>query len=65
MAVTLELSDLEYARLAFENLLKHNNRSSDKNLDGTYYYRDTENWWVIYQSGFRKGRESANGTCDF
>ncbi len=65
MAITVKINDLDYARIEFERLLAHNCKSADKNQDGTYYYTEIQNWWVMYQSGFRVGRDSAGGTCEF
>jgi hypothetical protein len=65
MAVTVELTDEQFARVSFEKLLEHNNKSTDKNSDGTYYYNGTQSLWVVYQAGFRRGRESAGATCEF
>lgn len=42
MAVTVELTDLEFARVSFEKFLAHNKKSTDKHDDGTYY-RETQN----------------------
>ena len=65
MAVIIELPDLDYARYKFEQLLDFNKMSKDKNEDGSYYYGKTQNMWVAFQSGFRAGRASADGGCEF
>ena len=65
MAVTIELPDLDYARYKFEQFLDYNKLSTEKAGDGTYYYGKTQNMWVAFQSGFRFGRASVNGSCEF
>lgn len=65
MAVTVELTDLDFARAQFEKLMQNNGRSVDRNSDGTYYYNKIQDYWVVFQVGFRAGRNSAGGTCEF
>jgi hypothetical protein len=65
MTVTIKLTDEQYARISFEKFLEYNGRSADKNSDGTYFYSKTQDMWVTYQVGFRAGRGSASGTCEF
>lgn len=63
--VEVKMSDEQYARIKFESFLHYNNISADKNSNGEYYYRETQNKWVAFYVGFRAGRESVNGTCEF
>lgn len=65
MAVTVTLTDEQLARVKFEQFLEQNKMSTEKNTDGTYMYKPTQNMWVAFKVGMRVGRESANGTCDF
>lgn len=65
MSVIVELTDEDYARISFERFLTSNKKSTDKCADGTYYHRDIQNYWVVYQVAFRAGRKSVDGTCDF
>lgn len=65
MAVSVSMSDLEYARIRFEQMLEFNNYSRAKNEDGSYYHTRVHNLWVFYQHAFRVGRESASGSCEF
>ena len=64
MAVAVEMTDLEYARLQFEQMLEFNNFSREKNEDGSYYHTRINNLWVFYQHAFREGRKSAGGSCE-
>lgn len=65
MAVNVNMSDLEYARTRFEQMLAFNNFSREKNEDGSYYHTRINNLWVFYQHAFREGRISADRDCDF
>ena len=65
MPVSVVMSDEDYLRIKFDRFLAHNRMSAVKNEDGTYYSRHTQNMWVAFVVGFRTGRESAGGTCEF
>lgn len=59
------MSDEQFARIKFEKFLTYNNLSADKLESGEYYYSKTQDMWVTFLVGFRAGRESASGTCEF
>ena len=63
--VEVKMQDEQFARIKFEKFLAYNNLSADKRESGEYYYRETQNKWVSFLVGFRAGRESAGGTCEF
>ena len=66
MAVKLELSDLEYARLQFEALMAQNRLSTARDASGDdYYYQPVQDMWVAFKVGFREGRKTCDGTCEF
>lgn len=66
MAVSMTFSDLDYARLKFEELMTKNNHSTRKLESGEYYYQLVQNMWVTFKVGFREGAlAQPGGSCEF
>lgn len=66
MAVTVKMSDIEFARINFEQFVMRLGYRLERDVNGTSYVsRTVDNWWVFYQMAFKQGRESAGGQCEF